>query len=365
MKICHLTSVHLHTDTRIFIKECKSLAEAGFEVHFVVPDAPTSMIDGVQVHGVTKGTGNRFNRMTKTVDRVYKKGLEIDADVYHFHDPELIPVGLKLKKHGKKVIYDIHEDLPRALLSKIWINPLIRKPLAWLFEVYENYGARKFDVLMTATPFITERFKNVNTNTININNYPLLNELQSTELESDQEKQKQVCYVGGLGLIRGANQLLDAADLINGSINIAGPINPQKLEEQIIAHNNIEYLGVINRLQVKELLASSVAGIVTFLPEPNHINAQPNKMFEYMSAGIPVICSNFPLWRSIIEKHDCGICVNPENPIEIAYAINYLFENPDIAKRMGQNGRKAVETEYNWEKESQKLIEAYKKLQND
>lgn len=362
MKICHLTSVHLHTDTRIFIKECKSLAKAGYEVHFVVPGAQTTMIEGVHIHGVTKKTGNRLKRMTKTVDRVYKKGLEIDADVYHFHDPELIPVGLKLKKRGKKVIYDIHEDLPRALLSKKWINPLIRKPMAHIFETYENWAARRFDCLMIATPFITKRFKKLNANTININNYPLLGELQNSNSTSLQAKEKQVCYVGGLGPIRGIHQLLSAANSINGSLHVAGPINPKEMEKQLNEHSNIEYLGFLNRGEVKDLLALSVAGIVTFLPEPNHINAQPNKMFEYMSAGIPIICSDFPLWRSIIEKHDCGICVDPEKPEAIADAINYLLDNPDIAERMGSNGRKAVETEYNWEQESKKLIEVYRNL---
>lgn len=300
--------------------------------------------------------------MTKTVRAVYRKALEIDADLYHFHDPELMPVGLILKKKGKKVIYDIHEDLPRALLSKRWINPFIRKPMACFFEIFENYASRKFDFLMTATPFITERFKKVNPNTVNINNYPLLGELQSSSFKNIIFKQKQVCYVGGLGLIRGIHQLLFAADSIEGKIRIAGPINPIEMEEQLKTHSNIEYMGYLDRVEVKNLLGSSIAGIVTFLPEPNHINAQPNKMFEYMSAGIPVICSDFPLWRSIIEKHDCGICVDPENPEDIAKAINYLFANPQIAEQMGRNGRNAVETVFNWEQESEKLIEVYKKL---
>lgn len=362
MKICHITSVHSQSDTRIFLKECRSLASGGFEVNYVVPEAENSIIENIEIHGLKKTSKSRLLRMTITVKEVYQKAIEINADVYHFHDPELIPVGLKLKKRGKKVVYDIHEDLPRAILSKRWIKPIIRRPMARFFEIYENWAAKKFDCLMTATPFITKRFKKINSNTININNYPLLDELQSSNPEIFQEKQRQVCYVGGLGPIRGIHQLLSAADSINGAIHIAGPINPNDMEEQLISHKNIEYLGFLDRVQVKDLLSSSVAGIVTFLPEPNHINAQPNKMFEYMSAGIPVICSNFPLWRSIIEKHNCGICVDPEKPEEIAKAISYLCDNPDIAVRMGRNGRAAVEIEYNWEHESEKLIEAYKNL---
>ncbi|RLJ90665.1 glycosyltransferase family 4 protein [Planococcus citreus] len=362
MKICHMTSVHSPFDIRIFIKECTSLAQTGFEVHYIVPGIEDTKVKDVFIHGISKGSGNRIHRMTTTVNSVYMKALDINADVYHFHDSELIPIGLKLKRKGKTIIYDIHEDLPRALLSKKWITPLIRKPLANLLEIYENNSAKKFDYLITATPFITERFIRINSNTTNINNYPLLKELQSTSDKEQRFKRKQVCYVGGLGSIRGSNQLLEAANFINGTIQVAGPLSPKELEDKLNVHGSFNYLGNISREEVKELLSASMAGIVTFLPEPNHINAQPNKMFEYMSAGIPVICSNFPLWRSIIERHNCGICVDPESPKDISSAINYLFENPEIAKKMGENGRRAVEGEYNWERESQKLISIYQKI---
>ncbi|MFF2446730.1 glycosyltransferase family 4 protein [Neobacillus sp. NPDC058068] len=364
MKICHLTSVHDHNDTRIFIKECRSLVQAGYQVHYVVPDISDFEVDGVQLHGVMKVNDNRFKRMTKTVNQVYRKGLEIDADVYHFHDPELIPIGLKLKRLGKKVIYDIHEDVPRAILSKHWISAAIRKPVAYAFEVFENTSSKKFDFLSTATPFITKRFKKANLNTVNINNYPLINELLDAHTEGTVKKANSVCYIGVIAEMRGVNQLLHAANLVNGAIEFAGPIsseNKEKLDKQ----ENVHYLGILNRNELKNLLSKSAAGLVTFLPEPNHINAQPNKMFEYMSAGIPVICSDFPLWREIIEKNECGICVNPEDPQAIAAVINYLLENPEIAERMGNNGRKAIETEYNWEAESSKLIAIYKSFANE
>jgi glycosyltransferase involved in cell wall biosynthesis len=365
MKICHLTSVHDHDDIRIFLKECRSLAEAGYEVHYVVPGAVEGVVDGVYLHGVTKGDGNRFMRMTKTVDIVYKKGLEIDAEIYHFHDPELIPIGLKLKKRGKKVIYDIHEDVPRAILSKHWISLPIRKQTAIVFEAFENYSSKKFDFLTTATPFITKRFKRVNNNTVTINNYPLLNELMEVDTETPERKSNSVCYVGVIGALRGAHYVIEAANSINGTIEFAGPLSSAEIEDHMNSIKNVNYLGTISRKEVKDLLSKSVAGLVTFLPEPNAIDSQPNKMFEYMSAGIPVICSDFPLWREIVEKNNCGICVNPENPKAIAEAINFLFENQDKAEEMGRNGRKVVETELNWEAESSKLLDIYKSFSNN
>lgn len=311
--------------------------------------------------GVKKGKGNRFTRMTKTVLDVFNKAKEINADIYHFHDPELLPVGLALKRRGKIVIYDIHEDLPRAILSKPWISPFIRKPVANIIEFIENYCARKLDYLMTATPFITERFLKINKNTVNINNFPMLDELimDSSNLLKGE---RQVCYIGGMVPIRGIYQLIEAADSIEGKIIFAGPVHPKEMEVTLNNHKNIEYLGMLKRPEVREVLHLSVAGIVTFLPEPNNVNAQPNKMFEYMSAGIPVICSDFPLWRKIIEKYNCGICVNPENPKAIADAINYLLNNPEIAQEMGKNGRLAIERKFNWEEESKKLIDVYQSI---
>ncbi|WNS74822.1 glycosyltransferase family 4 protein [Bacillus sp. DTU_2020_1000418_1_SI_GHA_SEK_038] len=365
MKICHLTSVHTHTDIRVFYKECRSLAQAGYEVHYVVPGTEDALIDGIHLHGVTEEKGSRFRRMTKTVDRVYKKAIQIDAQIYHFHDPELIPIGLKLKKLGKKVIYDIHEDMPRAIMSKYWIPVIIRKPVAAVFEAYENYSAKKFDFLITATPYITKRFNNINPNTINVNNFPLLNEFAGSRADVELTKTNSVCYIGVISHIRGVKQVLEAANYIKGTIEFAGRVGSEDILEILHSQKNVQYHGTLNRGEVKSVLSRSVAGIVTFLPEPNHIHSQPNKMFEYMSAGIPVICSNFPKWKEIIEKHKCGICVDPNDSQAIADAINYFLTNPETAALLGKNGQKAIKAEYNWEAESRHLISIYEKLSAD
>ena len=363
-KVCHLTSVHSASDTRIFIKECKTLAKFGFDVHLIAPDVLNQQKDHVYIHGIPKFSDNRFVRMTKRVHAVYKKAINIDAEIYHFHDPELIPVGLKLRSKGKKVIYDIHEDVPRAILSKKWIPKTLRKLTSFFLERLENFSAKKFDFLICATPHITKRFKKLNANTVNVNNYPLLDELKNNTISNVKPKNNNVCYVGGITKIRGIIEIIQAAKKIKGTILLGGPIETNEIKELILKTDNIIYKGVLSRIEVKELFSQSIAGLVTFLPEPNHIYAQPNKMFEYMSASLPIICSNFSLWKNIIEKHHCGITVNPNNPNEIAQAINYLFDHPSEAKRMGINGRKAVEDEYNWEKESEKLINVYQQLES-
>ena len=120
--------------------------------------------------------------------------------------------------------------------------------------------------------------------------------------------------------------------------------------------------GYINRKETIQIMSKSKVGMVTFFPVPNHIDSQPNKMFEYMSAGIPVIGSYFPLWKEILEVNECGICVNPEDSDDISKAIKYLIENEDTAEQMGKNGREAVLEKYNWGIEEKKLINIYKLL---
>jgi glycosyltransferase involved in cell wall biosynthesis len=363
-KIAHLTSVHSRCDTRIFIKMCSSLALKGYSVSLVVADGFGDEVKNkVNIIDVGTRLGGLLSRMTKTVHRVYEKAMELNADIYHLHDPELIPIGLKLKKQGKKVIFDAHEDLPKQLLSKPYLNPIAKIILSKAFALYEQWACPKFDAIITATPYIRDKFLLINTNTVDINNFPLLDELANTN-EWSQEKHDKVIYVGGITKIRGIEQVIQAMESVADGINLnlAGVFSEKNVEESVKSHvawSKVNELGFLNRQKVSAILAQSKVGLVTFLPAPNHIDAQPNKMFEYMSAGIPIVTSNFPLWRKIVEGNQCGICINPLEPNEIAEAINFIISNPKKAEKMGLSGRRAVEEKYNWPIEEEKLFKVY------
>ena len=303
MKICHLTSVHSRYDVRIFLKECVSLVKSGFDVDFIVADKKGNEVkSGVNIHDVGTSTKGRLSRILKTTKNVYQKAVELDADVYHFHDPEMMLYAYLLKRKGKKVIYDIHEDFPRQLLTKPYLNLFLRTIMSFFIEKIEHFCASKFDYLITATPYIRDRFLKINSDTTDVNNYPILDELHE---DTEVEKKNQVCFIGGISEIRGIETLVKACEFIDGKLVLAGKFNNAALEQRVKSlegWKKVEFKGFVNREEAKHIMAESKAGIVTFLPLPNHINAQPNKMFEYMSASLPVICSNFPLWRSIIEK---------------------------------------------------------------
>ena len=193
----------------------------------------------------------------------------------------------------------------------------------------------------------------------------MLDELSASDNVHWQQRLEKICYIGGITEIRGIRELIIAMSDVKGRLDLAGRFSPISIRKEFKAlpsWNKINELGFVDREMVKSILATSRAGIVTFHPSPNHINSQPNKLFEYLSAGIPVITSDFPLWRKIVKGYNCGLIVDPLNPKEIADAINWIINNPEEAEKMGKNGRKAVEEHFNWGNEKKKLLNMYQNI---
>jgi glycosyltransferase involved in cell wall biosynthesis len=367
MRVAHLTSVHARHDVRIFMKECRSLAAAGHEVHLVVADDdPDERRDGVHIHGVGRSRG-RLRRFVGATTRVLRRAVALRADVYHLHDPELLPVAATLKLTGARIVFDAHEDLPKQILGKHYIRPALRHPIAKGARLLEDVIGARLDAIVTATPAIRDSFRAVNARTIDINNYPLTAELAQDDAVGWDHKRAEVCFIGGMTTIRGLRPLVTAMSLTKAPTRLVlgGVFQEAGLEQTLQATpgwERVDAVGFLQRAQVREVLGHAMAGVVTFLPVPNHIEAQPNKMFEYMSAGAPVIGSHFPLWREIIEGNDCGVCVDPEDPAAIAAAIDRLVANPVEARRLGDNGRRAIVERYNWEAEQRRLCGLYEEL---
>jgi glycosyltransferase involved in cell wall biosynthesis len=363
-----LTSVHPAWDVRIFHKECKALVRAGYDVTLVVPHERDEVAEGIRIKAVPKPTG-RLVRMTCTTWQVYRKAVELDADVYHFHDPELIPVGLLLRARGKRVVYDVHEDVPRSILSKYYLPRWSRSLLARVAEGIEGLTSRAFSALVAATPAIADRHVGRNGNCVVVQNFPLVDEFSSAANEPWSHRAPAVAYVGGISPERGIRQMVEAMgllpDRLEATLKLAGEFDPPWIRDELVGlpgWNRVEEVGFLDRLRVAEVLGTVQVGLVLFHPYPNHISAQPNKLFEYMSAGIPVIASDFPLWRQIVQGTGCGLLVDPLDPKAIAEAIEYVLTHPEEAEAMGRRGREAVEQHYNWETEERKLLDLYDTL---
>lgn len=364
MKFCHITSVHPRYDIRIFIKECQALATA-HDVTLIVADSLGDEIkDEITILDVGKVAGGRFRRMRETTAAIYQKVLQVKPQIVHFHDPELMGIGRKLATNGIKVIYDVHEDVPKQVMNKQWIPKIIRPIISWLVEYQEKISSQKYAGIICATEIIAKRFGQYNPNTIAIHNYPILAELNSIAVPWES-RQDSLCYLGSISETRGILPLVESLAKSKLPLELAGPYSNQHIEQQIKQTNGYQYVnyhGVLNRSEVAKLLAKVKIGMVTLLPTPSYLESLPIKLLEYMLAGIPVIASNFPLWEQYVKDNNCGLMVDPQNTQEIADACNYLINNPDLAKQMGENGRSAVLQSYIWEQERSKLIEFYNAL---
>lgn len=366
MKVVHLTSAHPRDDVRIFLKECRSLSRMGHDVTLVVADGfgPQER-DGVTIVDVGASKG-RLSRMLYTRRRVLAAALALQADVYHLHDPELLTLCAPLARRGHRVLFDAHEDVPKQILSKHYLPAPLRKLIAWGYARYEHHVCARIDGVVAATPTIRNKFLLITPNTVDVNNYPLLGELDAPP--AAQRVSGDICYIGGIASIRGIREIVEATALCRQSVHLhlVGRFTEPDVEHEVkgsSAWPHVTHWGQQDRQGVREVLSRSRMGLVTLHPTANYLESLPIKMFEYMAAGLPVIASDFPLWRSIITQAECGVCVDPLQPQDIAAAIDALLADPSRAHQMGENGRRAVQERFNWTIEEGKLHSLYAGLE--
>lgn len=366
-KIVHLTSVHPAFDTRIFHKECKSLADSGYEVTLVVPHDRDEILDGVKIKSVTKPK-NRLERITKTLWQVAQVALKIDADLYHFHDPELIGIGLLLKLRQKKVVYDIHEDYQTSIQQKKYISKSIRFLLSFLFSAFESLCSNFFELVL-AEQYYLKRFPE---GTV-ISNYPVISKIRMVISDAPESPDEiKLLYTGTITEDRGALIHAHILKTIPGVHLYMIGYCSQTLAKQIreIAGNAMDHFHLIGeeeRVPFNTILNfyeqhQWTAGLAIFPETPHYTQKELTKFFEYMAAGIPIICSNFPVWKALIEDNGCGLCVSPNNLTGLQEAIQYLIDHPSEALEMSQRGQKAIMNKYNWDLESKKLLNLYKTI---
>ncbi|MFC1239742.1 glycosyltransferase [Treponema vincentii] len=367
MKICHVTSVHSSKDDRIFYRECLSLAHAGYTVLEIAPNVSDEVYKGIAIHGIVLPK-NKWKRAFFSKKTVYNKCVEVNADIYHFHDPELMPVGIKLKRNKNKcVIFDSHEDVPAQILTKEWIPSFLRKFVSRIYAAYEKRILCNYDALVSVTPSITVRLCALNKNVYQLTNYPLLDRSIAVDSRTWGDS---VCFAGGLAAQwLHQNIIRSIENCKNITYRLAGWGSLPYLEylKTLNGWKNVEFIGKIAFDAVPKFLIESTAAMVLndYVPNVGYKlgSLGNNKLFEALQMGIPVICTDFILWKEIIDEWKCGICVNPHDIKAIRDAINYLIENKDIAKQMGDNGRRAVMEKYNWTTQEKILLEMYKKLE--
>ncbi len=363
MKICHLTTVHPRNDIRVFYKMCKSIAEINVEISLIVADGKgDDTVDQVNIIDVGSYQSSRFKRLFVAQRKMLQTALELNADCYQLHDPELLKIAPKLKRRGKKVIYDSHEDVPKQILYKKWLGPLfMRKIISKVYDWYEKNTVLKLDGLISVIEEITEKFKCPNM--ITIKNYPIVEEYQAHVKINDNRK-KKIIYVGSISEERGIMDYLDAMKKLKSDFTLVlvGSFSSIQLKEKCLNHpawREVEYLGFQPMEEVVKLLGECFMGLCVLHPEQNYLTSLPTKGFEYASAQLPMIMSNFDYWRDYFE----GTCifVQPKNSDGILKAIETLINDHSKyeAIQKTQFNRSKI---YSWENEAKKLKGFYDKI---
>ncbi len=363
-RICHVTSVHGRYDPRILLKQCISLQKAGYDVTLIVEDEnENEHYGGVKIVSTGKKSRNRLERFVLARKRIFRLMKKVNAEVYHFHDPELMPLATKMKKEfNKTIIFDFHENTETEILEKSWLPRSSRVLVSRLFSIFQKKAAVNYNALVTVTPSIMEKLSSINTNTVMVTNYPLI---KSSEYE--RTDRSTLCFAGGVSAQWNHENIIRALEQVEGvTYRLFGWGTPQYLNflKSLPGWRKVDYRGRVSHEEVKIQYYHAFIGMA--LNSAKQVEGEGTlgntKLFEYMEAGLPVICSDYRLWREIVEKHDCGIIVDPKNTAQIAEAIQTLVKNPEQAIRMGQNGRNAVLKHYNWGTQEKILLDLYHSL---
>jgi len=373
MQAVFLTTVHNRDDTRVFHKEAHDVGALNdLELTVIVADGKGNEArEFYTIHDVGCFS-NRAARFFLGSLKAYNAVKKLNPRVVHFHDPELMLVTWLLTFSGYAVIYDVHENVSEDIRDKYWLPKAIRGAVSWCYKLTERLCISRFYKIIAATPDIHSCYPVHKA--LLVQNFPRLEEFNLSERSGRVNKvDPYVSYLGAITRIRGVDNVVRAMQIVNQTgalvrFKIGGffqQVDHLESLSALPAWDYVDFLGVVERSEVCEFLSNSLCGVVCFLPAHNHLKAQPNKLFEYMAAGIPVIASDFPLWRKIIEDYDCGVLVDPQSPEDIAQAICYLSNDEERRQKMGRNGVMAVRSFLNWQAESEKLLGLYAEIMQE
>jgi len=362
--ICHLTTAGRERIPRLN-REVASSAQDGYK-NYIVCVGKNDENEHTEFVGVPAASGRleRFGRLSRDV---YRAGAALDADIYQIHEPELLRFAGKLKRSGKRVIFDSHENYLTRINDREWIPKPCRRILNTLFLLYFKRELAKVDAVLGVNEPIVNSLSKYHRNCILVTNFPILRE--KTYTDDEKFDGFNLCYTGAVSDQWCLSELMDAMDGIEGvKTRICGVEADGYLTllRKKPAWSQVEYLGVVTYAEANQIQEQSNVGIAV-LKYSNNTNGKlgsmgNTKLFEYFMAGIPVICSGFECWKEIIDRYDCGICVDPNDPADIRKAILTMQSDPDRVRKMGVNARKAAEQTYNWSTQADVLLNVYNNL---
>lgn len=368
MKVCHLSSVHQRNDTRIFFKECMTLQKNGYETYWVVADGLGDDVSyGVNIHDVG-ASPNRISRIFNSTIKVFSRAKQINADVYHFHDPELAPICLLFRLLGKPVIFDVHENVGEQIKDKQWLNPLLASFLSYVFNFFNKIFTKFFNIIIAEYSY-SGIYKNFNSNHQFevILNFPEVQFLE--QFKNIERKGNEFFYIGVVSNDRGLDVILDALSLLESKgydfkMHFIGRVFDEvDWEKHSKIKDKVIFYGRKSLDKGYAISSDCIAGLAVLKPIGNYIGSYPTKVFEYMAIGLPTITSNFALYKQIVEENNVGWCIDPYSSSDLAEVMINILDS----KSLNEISVCAVSAsdKYSWGSESKKLLNMYSKILNN
>ena len=370
MRVCHVCSGHSADDGRVFHRACVSLAAAGYDVHLIARGKGTEPYKdrGVTIHPLPERRSRRERLSHRS--QVAQLAADLKPDLFHVHEPELL--GPVLARAGSRpVIWDAHEAFLHVLMDRKWIPRLVR-PLARLaWDLRERGLVRRCAAVVAVTDRVAQRYSTLHENVVTVFNYPDLSDIAG--LPAVDRNGSTCVYAGTILPNRGLAHVFAAlAELrrrgITLRLELAGKGSEEYLRDlfreadRLGVRELVSYHGVLSKRDALLLQHGASIAVVPGLPVGNNLAAVPVKMVECMALGLPLVFSDFPSHREVAGLAGAGIAVDPTNAAEIADALEQLVRSPDLAGKMGENGRSAVQARFNWGVERVKLLRLYEQV---
>ena len=368
-KVCVVAPVHVWDDVRVYQKESRTLADAGYQVSLIAKTPSPQTINGVEI---IPSVGNSKFRLLRflLLPAVGVQALLQNAEIYHLHNPDTLPIIILLRIFGKKVIYDTHEDFSKRILIKNWIPKLLRRPLAFFVSKSESLISSIATASIATQPDVVER---LNGNVLLLGNPPRVNEglyarvhKHAREIDG-QECQVRAVYIGHINRPRGLYEMVDALAIVNNTtfvrLWLIGPADKDDLDgaSRRPGWQYVDYIPSMAQELAFAYVARADVGLIVIWDVGGQASIDPNKLYEYMMFGKPFIASAFGVWIGKLANTDAGWFVKPDSADEIASVLLEIAENGEIAVNKGANGKEFIR-HYNWETESQKLLELYREI---
>jgi glycosyltransferase involved in cell wall biosynthesis len=364
--------VHIPTDGRVLYHECRSLCERYDVTLACFDDHPPHTVSGVRIESVMprpSGRRERWSRRAEVVDVARR----LEADLYHFHDPELIrPMKRLGAETGRPIVYDVHEHYPDAVTQRAWIPHALRGVTSRAADRYELRAAAAFDALVVADDALHERFSSTHPRVVTLRNYPPLDLFPppSDAPETHRSSRPTLVYSGSISQVRGLATMLDTARIVRDVfpdlrlVLVGTPTEDARVPLAAALHEMpecVEHLGPVPYEHLADVLRDADVGLSLLDPHPKYEKDVPTKVFDYMAGCLPYVASDMLPLREATGGVG-GILVPPGDVAAAAEAVLTILQDEDRASRLARDGRGLVEERLNWSEQTRDLFGLYEGL---